>query len=395
MHMRKRKIIYFISLISVMILNLLYRDYQPFIILMLLIILPGLLLLYIAVMRKFLTITLKTDESEAIRGDRPAFEVRIGNKSTLTATNIVIDMKFTYSNCEDEMERQFVLNAKGVDITKITGKMVLNYCGSLQVTISKAYIYDALKLFKLRIPCNDCASILIMPMLVEPDLYTLYTPANSIFDTQNYSNKTPGDDPSEIFDTREYHEGDNINRVHWKISAKEESLFVKEFSFPISRSNVILLELFQCETQEERKNLDGVYEMAYAIGNFACMREKEFYIAYYCAEDKDLKMIWINSHEMLLEALGLIIQEKTYDKVAHALQAFQMDEIMNCERLYYITSELTGEVITFLDDAKDGKAFVYCMEGSIEESDSMETDGAMLIRVDRNDIKQGLNTVMV
>ena len=98
---------------------------------------------------------------------------------------------------------------------------------------------------------------------------------------------------------------------------------------------------------------------------------------------------------MLLEALGLIIQEQTYEKVAHALQAFQMDEIMNCERVYYITTELTGDVITFLDDAKDGKAFVYCMEGAIEESDSMETDGAMLIRVDRNDIKQGLNTVMV
>lgn len=393
--MLKRRIVYIVTLIIIFWVNVLYIDYQPFIVLIIMLVFPLLLLLYITVARKYLSMTLKVDHEEVVRTDKLAFVIKISNRIILPAANIVIVMKFKYNNCEAPMQHRFVVNAKEFDTTKITGTMVMNYCGNLNVCVSKAYIYDPIGLFRLKLKCEGGADITVMPILAEPDLYTMYTQPNSDFDTQYYSNKTQGDDSSEVFDIREYRDGDNINRVHWKISAKEENLFVKEYSLPISKGNVILLELFDSETEEQRKNLDGVYEMAYAIGNFACIREKIYKLAYYSTQTNGLKLIEINSNEMLLEAIALVIQETTYKKEPLALKEFLTEEILECERVYYITTELTDDVISFLDETRSGKAFVYCIEDGNSESDSMETEGAMLIRVDRNDIKQGLKTVMI
>lgn len=393
--MIKRRAVYIIALLVVFWMNVLYIDYQPLVILIIMVVFPMILLLYICIARKYLAIVLEIADSEVIRGDRLNFLIKITNKIILPATNIVITMEFKYSNCEEPMLQEFVVNAREFDATRISGTMLLNYCGSLKVGVVKAYIYDPVRLFRLKIKCDGNASIIVMPHLAEPDLYTLYTPPLSDMDTQYYSNKTHGDDSSEIFDVREYREGDNISRVHWKLSAKEENLFVKEYSLPISRSNVILLELFDVNTIEERKNLDGVYEMAYAIGNFACMREKIFSIAYYSMEQHCLKSIEISSNEMLIEAMALVIQESTYRKEAFALKEFLLGEILECERLYYITTDLTEDVITFLDEGKSGKAFVYCIEDGEEECESLQTEGAMLVRVDRNDIRLGLKTVMI
>ena len=52
----------------------------------------------------------------------------------------------------------------------------------------------------------------------------------------------PGDDPSEIFNIREYHPGDAVSRIHWKLSSKSDILFIKEFGFPIEKKILLLAE---------------------------------------------------------------------------------------------------------------------------------------------------------
>ena len=39
-----------------------------------------------------------------------------------------------------------------------------------------------------------------------------------------------GNDPSEIFDIREYVPGDDIRSIHWKLSSKTDTLILKEAS---------------------------------------------------------------------------------------------------------------------------------------------------------------------
>ena len=59
-----------------------------------------------------------------------------------------------------------------------------------------------------------------------------------------YSGSRPGDDPGETFDIREYREGDSIRQIHWKLTGKMDRLIIREKSFPVDDTVLILAEAF-------------------------------------------------------------------------------------------------------------------------------------------------------
>lgn len=62
-------------------------------------------------------------------------------------------------------------------------------------------------------------------------------------DSDRFSTYKKGDDPSEIFDIREYADGDKIQRIHWKLSSKTGDLMVKEGSLPLMKEIHIFIDL--------------------------------------------------------------------------------------------------------------------------------------------------------
>lgn len=393
--MLKRKFIYAAAFAGVFCMNIFYTDYQPFFVLWIMLLFPIVMYAYVFMLSRKVTLLFHIEGGEAIRGDRMRFFVRIENSTILPASNITFRMSFRYGNCEAPTVRDFSVNAKAMDATKIEGSIVMNYCGNLEASIEDCYLYDPVRLFRMKLKVKGGEEVTVMPVLSEPDLYTMYAAPEIETETHYYSNKTPGDDSSEIFDVREYRDGDNISHVHWKLSAKEDNLFVKEYSLPVSRSNVILLELYQNSTEEERRNLDGVYEMAYAIGNYACLREKIFNIAYYSVLDNGIKMIEVNSMEMLIEAVEIVIQEQLHSREICALREFLAEGTEDCERLYYITPLINDDVLSFMEDSSGMKAYVYHMGDGVDESHSLQSEGALLVCVDRNDIRVGLKSVLI
>ena len=61
-----------------------------------------------------------------------------------------------------------------------------------------------------------------------------------------------GDDPSEIYQVREYRERDSLKDIHWKLSAREEELMVKERGFPLGC--VVLIKITEKKMIAGRQN---------------------------------------------------------------------------------------------------------------------------------------------
>ena len=57
-----------------------------------------------------------------------------------------------------------------------------------------------------------------------------------------YSGARPGDDPGETFDIREYQEGDSIRQIHWKLTGKLDKMMIRQRSFPVDDTVLILAE---------------------------------------------------------------------------------------------------------------------------------------------------------
>jgi len=61
-------------------------------------------------------------------------------------------------------------------------------------------------------------------------------------DADVYDDFQSGNDKSEVFDVREFREGDRMQSIHWKLSAKSEELLVREDSQPLACPLVFFLD---------------------------------------------------------------------------------------------------------------------------------------------------------
>ena len=125
---------------------------------------------------------------------------------------------------------------------RITFQLSSKFCGIIKIRTSQINIFDPLRIFKFKTGKNIRTVICIMPEGHEIGGIVHYTDRVNE-ESDIFSEHRPGDDPSEVFDLREYNPGDKLNRIHWKLSSKKDEFIVKEYSLPIDVPCMIMLDL--------------------------------------------------------------------------------------------------------------------------------------------------------
>ena len=122
----------------------------------------------------------------------------------------------------------------------------LQHCGRVDLSVRRVYVCDLLGLFCLPVPKGSGAgangSIYVLPELQTRTIQTDEA-ADLGQDSVTYSTEQAGNDPAEIFQLRDYREGDPHHSVHWKLSSRMNRLIVREFGLPLNASLHFLLEL--------------------------------------------------------------------------------------------------------------------------------------------------------
>jgi len=102
-----------------------------------------------------------------------------------------------------------------------------DHCGQLVCAPYKLHVYDYLGLFRLKVPRIQAGSAVVRPAPV-----TMTAPV----DLDRYMARAwrpkPGGGFSENHELRLYRPGDNLNQVHWKLSAKTGKLVIREAMEP-------------------------------------------------------------------------------------------------------------------------------------------------------------------
>lgn len=151
--------------------------------------------------------------------------------------------------------------------------VVMNHCGNVSIKVEKVRIYDYLSIFAWTVGKKfHTQNVIVLPPVKEIYLGEdrWYNDTNE--DSDRFSLYKKGDDPSEIFDIREYMDGDKIQRIHWKLSSKTNTLMVKEGSLPLTRAVNIFIDLCvpgsnkkkEREKRYDKMNLliQGVYSIS-------------------------------------------------------------------------------------------------------------------------------------
>ena len=140
-----------------------------------------------------------------------------------------------------EMPIAFSLGGKGKQVIEIQGRS--QWCGCIRFALNSWKSFDFFGICSRKRKTELCSCTVVMPEKQKQD-FSFLTKEGFDMESFRYSGSRPGDDPGETFDIREYREGDSIRQIHWKLTGKMDRLIIREKSFPVDDTVLILAEAF-------------------------------------------------------------------------------------------------------------------------------------------------------
>lgn len=336
--MLKRKIFYALTLFCVLIVNILYVDYEPFVLLLVLILFPVVMWILLKVQYYVFDIDISMQNKVVVKGDSVYINIDAENGFILPISKAEVTIRAKYANYDDESVHTVSFSVPQVGKIRIKTSIVPKYCGCIYIYVENVKLYDYVSMNTITKPSKANCSITIMPELHRPSIDNIHAARALVLDSDEYSQTVPGDDPSEIFDLREYTEGDSLNRIHWKLSSKSENLIIKEFSQPLKKKEVILVELLSDDSEKAKNNMDCLYETVFALGTYLLSCESDFNIVWYDKQLNSLRAVNIQDFMILENEIKNIIQMYAYDK-AYAAEYFWKSELSQNAKVHYIKCE--------------------------------------------------------
>lgn len=200
-----------------------------------------------------------------------------------------------------------------------------------------------------------------------------------------------GNDTSEIFDIHEYKNGDFYNRIHWKLSAKSDSLFVKDYSFPLGNESLILIDIYKAKDNDQRFDIDGIFEFVYAIGSIACFRGKEVVVAFYDNKLGEMRSVPITSLDKLDEVLYELIALEGDDNTP-TFDCYLDSDLQNIPRIIYVSSHINDKVFSYAELTTDKEITIFDITG---DDNTFSPDSQRVFRINRDEILQELYRVII
>ena len=148
-----------------------------------------------------------------------------------------------------EIPVSFSLGGKESSTIEFEGKS--EWCGAVKFWFPKWKCQDFFRIFQAGREAEAEGCTVVMPEKQNCD-FSFLTREGFDMESFRYSGIRPGDDPGETYDIREYQPGDSIRQIHWKLSGKLDDIMIREKSFPVDDTVLILAEAFQKERDPGR-----------------------------------------------------------------------------------------------------------------------------------------------
>ncbi|PKM39841.1 MAG: hypothetical protein CVV04_08645 [Firmicutes bacterium HGW-Firmicutes-9] len=263
--MAGNRVLYIYALFFAFILFVLFDLYLFHLLLIFLVLLPVVSLLAALPMRKNLRYALEIEDDIMPKGvcgirlsarNNSPFPCA-GVRFTLERHNALGRVGDRYTESAEDVV-QFPLGPMRAHAMEPSVKMA--HCGRVDLSIWRVQVLDTLGLFALNVsPKNGATpagSVYVLPELQSRSIQTDEA-ADLGLDSAHYSTQKAGGDPSEIFQLRDYREGDPRHSVHWKLSSRMNRLIVREFGLPLNPSLHFLLELREDSTPDAAEAMIG------------------------------------------------------------------------------------------------------------------------------------------
>lgn len=194
-------------------------------------------------------------------------------------------------------------------------------CGNIRITLERCRIYDFLFLLQTSQKRKETQQVGILPECRLLPVEVTRRTREFLADAEEFSDRESGDDPSEIYQIREYREKDSIHDIHWKLSAKADELLVKEHGRPLGCVVLIWLNL------ESEKGpaipLTNLLEAAASLSLSLLEAKCVHMVAWYEPENRTVQKKRISKEEHIYELLTRLLFVKPHHDGEHAQSQYE------------------------------------------------------------------------
>ncbi|MGM9979353.1 MAG: DUF58 domain-containing protein [Clostridium sp.] len=385
--MIKTKIIYFFIIIGTFLFTILYSDYFPLAIFIITLVLPIILNIIIRIIKKSISLDIKSIDVVQNKNDGIEVKLLIKNNSIFPAVNGELKLCY-YNKFSGNKEIEYInfpINSKETE--SIDFKIKSKYCGKLIIEIQSLKIYDYLTFSSVKKKVNKSKEVIVLPQIYDINFSSNVANINSL-DGEIFSKDKAGDDPSEVFNVREYIEGDKIQRIHWKLSSKVDNVMIKEYSQPIVNDSIIIVEL--CESENNINTIQGIIETAISLSHMLLSYNYIHYICWYDKSKDFFNKIIINSEEDMLGVACELLSLKPYTDDVLSLKNYNVEKgSEEYSRKFYVTSNIPKKNIMDIKENENMDIF-YLDDGS-----KSDIDGINIKAIDVDNLKDSLENLVV
>ncbi len=214
-----------------------------------------------------------TVEAETVQKGSPLpYEIMIANNGYLPYPFVDADIRYPSADGVHCDIKRVSCSLAPMGSFRIRDNAVFHYRGGYEIGIRDLYVYDTLKMIRIRMRRDNLRPVFVMPR--RPVIVTGGEGAASEVNTTEVRNMR-GTDRTELTEIKEYKMGDGLRDIHWKLSSKTQDIMVKHYGMNACRSICFLPDLGENYTDPLKKGLyeedinlcaaDAVVEMTIAL----------------------------------------------------------------------------------------------------------------------------------
>ncbi len=241
--MLKNKLIYLCSLILIGTLAILYNEYYTGVIFIVWLVIPPILFIILVITWNNVKVKFVTNSSVVNKDEFFDISIIIKNKSLLPVSRMDILLAYGNQYGNDTIKEKIQISMDKLCKQEVSTRVSSSYCGNLTFQLKTIKVYDFFHMFNLTKRLSKSITISVLPICYSLEDFITEN-VTFLSDSNEFSPYKSGDDPSEVFQIREYREGDKTSRIHRKLSYKYNEMMMKEYSYPINTKILTLIDLY-------------------------------------------------------------------------------------------------------------------------------------------------------
>ena len=201
--------------------------------------------------------------ASATRAGKAECRFTVVNGSRLPLLNCGAILLLTNTLTGESTRKRVRLTVPAHGENTVTFTAAAARAGKISVSMPKLYLTDLFGLIPVRVNGEAHCNFTVVPDFFDTAVeYDLRESAS--FDNEVYSPYRKGQDRSEVFQIRDYEDGDPLGQIHWKLSGKLDKLIVKDPSLPLDRALVVALDK-SCSREQSPETAERLAEIVVSV----------------------------------------------------------------------------------------------------------------------------------